>query len=86
MMSKILDIDIVHNFTIEEEVKIDKKTQAETTKELNRSKYKNLLTQTKELTADKLILTNFYEELNIDFTGKTNLIYGLRWWFYEQVF
>ena len=72
-MSKVIDFEIIHDLTNEEEDKIDKKCQAEINKELNRWKFKNLLWNTKELKWCNLIISDFYEELKIDFTG--NFIY-----------
>ena len=47
--SKVLDVEIVHHLTVEEEEKLDKKNVSLDTKNNSRIKYKNLLQQTESL-------------------------------------
>ena len=67
--SKVIDVDIIHNLTIEEEEKLDKKTQQEEIKEYCKTKYKDLMKSTDALIKKRQFVVNYSKEIGLDLSG-----------------
>ena len=67
--SQVLDVDIVHHISIEEEEKLDKKTVSVEIRNKSRKKYKDLIKKTTNLINCDQYVLNYAEHLGLDLTS-----------------
>lgn len=68
--SKVLDVEIIHHMTIEEENKQDKKIVANDVRNKARKKYMNLIKTTENLNNTDQFVTGYATQLGLDLSSK----------------
>ena len=67
--SNVIDVDIIHSLSIEEEEKLDKKVHSEEVKAQSKIKYKNLMKSTDALIKKRQFHINYSKEIGLDLSG-----------------
>lgn len=67
--STVLDVDILHDMTLQEEAKLDKKQLAESIKKIARQKYKDLIKNTEMLAKKPQFVFGYAQELGLNLSG-----------------
>ena len=67
--AQVLDIDIIHNHTVVEEEKMDKKEVAETIKKKSHEKNKDYIKKTEMLKKKYQFVVDYSSQLGLDLSG-----------------
>jgi hypothetical protein len=68
--SSVLDVDIIHENTVEEEAKVDKKIVSEDIKKYAREHYKDLIKNTETLGISSQYVLDYSKQIGLDLSGK----------------